>query len=71
MYHRKISENYSMDMSLFRKYCNYRRLTFLNIDIDYLYDKTCDHSPSFSFMFVVFGIIILEFNVYNVNHCSY
>ncbi len=63
-----LSENYFLEIDLFRKIKMLREPSF-NIDFDFYFHAKMDHCPKITFVFIFLWWKIIEVNFYNKNHC--
>ncbi len=65
----KVSKNYAIDCS-FLKFLPWYGFQLLTLSISGQLSKKVDHSPRLSVYFVILNFLVIEFEIYNVNHAE-
>lgn len=65
----KISKNYAIDAAWF-KILPLFSFQILTLSISGQLSKKYDHAPRFGIYFVLLNFMLLEFEIYNINHAK-
>ena len=66
----KLSDNYAIDLSgLF--FLSWYSFQLFTLSICGQLSKKYHHSPRFGIYFVILNFVIIDFEIYNVNHAEY
>lgn len=69
LYHFLINKNYCFEIGGFRILTCDKSLIFFNSNFNFNWENK-DHSPNFVFLLIVFNFVLIDLDIYNINHIN-